>query len=93
MSYTWPRSNRRRSRGRQLHFGRGVPATEIARYTTATIHWSALVPGPPVPVLTLAVLPGGDLIAAAPFLHRGLSVHKIARFSAIAETWSALSSE
>jgi hypothetical protein len=73
----------------------GVPANNIARYNPGTGVWSALgagVGGVAFPLVrSLAVLPGGDVLAGGLFTTAGgVSANRIARYNPGTGVWSAL---
>jgi hypothetical protein len=73
----------------------GVTAYGTARLNASTNAWSAL--GTPVvdssEVWSLAVLPGGDVVAGGEFsTFAGVTAHSIARFSMASSSWSAFGS-
>jgi hypothetical protein len=71
----------------------GGPGNAIAMYNPSTGAWTTLGTGmnPQSQVLTLAVLPDGDIVAGGNFVSAGgVPAGKIARYNAASGTWSAL---
>ncbi|HVU65198.1 MAG TPA: GC-type dockerin domain-anchored protein [Phycisphaerales bacterium] len=85
--------------GGQFLMAGGVPANNVARYSPSTGTWSGLglgvtnMSGPAGYVLSLAVLPGGEVLVGGSFSTAGgASASRIARYSPASNSWSSLGS-